>query len=86
MGLLQLKSSTLRIIPPEILVNSELPDRPNVTVSGQKLLVMMQLKLLTLVLPSTFKEHALLMTHRVAFPAGFPGKSASNKGIKKKLR
>lgn len=67
-------------------VDSELADRRMISVSGRKLFEIMQLNLLTLVLPSTFKEQLFVMTHLVASTVDLSSPSSMNKEIDKNLR
>lgn len=67
-------------------VDSELADRRMISVSGRKLFEIMQLNLLTLVLPSTFKEQLFVMTHLVASTVDISSPSSMNKEIDKNLK
>jgi hypothetical protein len=67
-------------------VDSELADRRMISVSGRKLFEIMQLNLLTLVLPSTFKEQLFVMSHLVASTVDILSPSSMNKEIDKNLK
>ena len=67
-------------------VDSELADRRMISVSGRKLFEIMQLNLLTLVLPSTFKEQLFVMTHLATSTFDISRPSSMNKEIDKNLR
>lgn len=67
-------------------VDSELADRRMISVSGRKLFEIMQLNLLTLELPSTFKEQLLVITQLVTSTFDISRPSSMKNGIDKNLR